>query len=444
VRELSWRAADGRRRLLLDRSAAHVHRVVQVQLLTRFATLAIFIAAVGILPAAAADRPEGVIRIATFNCSLNRASEGALRRDLASPGNAQARNVAEIIQRVRPDILLLQEFDFDASGEALRSFITHYLGQPQNGVAPVAYSHSFLAASNTGLPSGLDLDHDGEIGGGGDALGFGEFPGQYGMAVLSRFPIDIAGARTFRTFLWRDMPGALLPERWYSKEQLDVLPLSSKSHWDIPVRVGRVTLHVLASHPTPPAFDGPEDRNGRRNHDEIRFWNDYLTPAHSRYIYDDAGRRGGFAGRAFVVMGDQNSDPIDGASLTDGIRSLLANPRVDSSFVPQSAGAAQAAAAQRGANLAHKGDPRNDTADFNDHVAGNLRVDYLLPSKELRVCGGGVFWPGEEESTAALVWGEKPVPSSDHRLVWLDVTADGARCPPGNDPKASAPSHPSR
>ncbi len=61
--------------------------------------------------------------------------------------------------------------------------------------------------------------------------------------------------------------------------------------------VGKTTLHLLASHPTPPAFDGPEDRNGRRNHDEIRFWNDYLDRAEIGYIRDDAGLAGGLRGK---------------------------------------------------------------------------------------------------------------------------------------------------
>ena len=65
-----------------------------------------------------------------------------------------------------------------------------------------------------------------------------------------------------------------LPE----EEELEVVRLSSKSHWDVPVKVGGHTVHVLASHPTPPTFDGEEDRNGRRNHDEIRFWADYVSP----------------------------------------------------------------------------------------------------------------------------------------------------------------------
>jgi endonuclease/exonuclease/phosphatase family protein len=402
----------------------------------------LILAAAGTLPATAADRPPGMVRVATFNCSLNRASLGALRRDLATPDNVQARAVAEIVQRVRPDILLLQEFDYDAEGASLRDFQANYLAQPQNGREPIRFAHSFFTESNTGQPSGFDLNNDGVIQGGEDALGFGEFPGQYAMALLSRFPIDKAHVRTFRKFLWRDMPGGLLPPGWYSPEELAVLPLSSKNHWDVPVIVGKQTLHLLPSHPTPPAFDGPEDRNGRRNHDEIRFWNDYLTAGKADYIRDDAGLAGGFQGKAFIVMGDQNSDPLDGGSLNDAIGALIANPRVNAGYVPHSAGAVDAAAAQGGANESQRGDPRSDTADFNDRVAGNLRVDYLLPSRGIRVCGGGVFWPRRDEPEAVLVWGDRPPPSSDHRLVWLDVNVAGGRCPPGSDPTASASSRP--
>jgi hypothetical protein len=401
-------------------------------------------------PPTAAPRPVGLVRIVTFNCSLNRPTLGGLRASLATADDAQARAVAEIIQRVQPDILLLEEFDYDTAGESMRAFQANYLAKPQNGAAPVEFRYTFSAESNTGTPSGFDLDHDGKVGGGEDALGFGEFPGQYGMALFSRFPIDTTHIRTFRKFLWRDMPGALLPDRvetplpfdWYSQEQLAVLPLSSKSHWDVSVKLGGRVLHVLASHPTPPAFDGPEDRNGLRNHDEIRFWSDYLSGA--KYLRDDAGRRGGFGGGSFIIMGDQNSDPVDGGSRNDAIRALLANPRVNSRFVPESPGAPEASAEQGGANAMQHGDPRNDTADFNDRVAGNLRVDYLLPSKDLRVCGGGVFWPAKVSPEARLVWGDTPPPSSDHRLVWIDVTSGRARCPPGNDPTASGSSRPRR
>jgi hypothetical protein len=407
--------------------------------------LLIVLAAAGVLPAAASPPEPSPLRIATFNASLNRSTLGELERDLSTPDDAQARAVAEIIQRVRPQILLLQEFDHDADGKSIASFKSNYLERWQGDSAapPIEYPYVYSTAVNTGVPSGFDLDNDGRVAGGADALGFGAFPGQYGMVVLSMFPIDVARARTFRKFLWRDMPGALLPDDaatpaprdWYSSAELAVLPLSSKNHWDLPVRVGKRTIHLLVSHPTPPAFDGPEDRNGLRNHDEVRFWNDYLDGAN--YLRDDAGKRGGFRGGSFVVMGDLNSDPADGASVKGAIRTLLARSDLNATPAPASEGGAEAVA-QGGMNASHTGDPHQDTADFNDRGVGNLRVDYLLPSRDWTICGSGVFWPKTGDRLAPLVQGEPP-PTSDHRLVWIDVSAASGRCPPGSDPTTSAP-----
>ncbi|MFD0852566.1 endonuclease/exonuclease/phosphatase family protein, partial [Actinomadura adrarensis] len=202
------------------------------------------------------------------------------------PGNAQARTIAEIVQRSRPDVLLINEFDHDAQGRAARLFQDNYLSQGQNGAAPIRYPYRYTAPSNTGIPSGHDLNNDGTVATtpgsdayGQDAYGYGFFPGQYGMVVYSKHPIDLRGVRTFQKFRWKDMPGAVLPPGYYSDAELADLRLSSKSHWDVPVRIGRDTVHFLVSHPTPPTFDGAEDRNGRRNHDEIRLWADYVRPS---------------------------------------------------------------------------------------------------------------------------------------------------------------------
>ena len=234
---------------------------------------------------------DPTVRFQTFNASLNRTRAGELVEDLSTPDDAQAATVAEIIQRTRPDVLLLNEFDYVPNGEAVDLFRENYLEVGHNGAKPIRYRYAYVAPSNTGIPSGFDLDNNGTVGGGNDAYGFGEFEGQYGMAVLSRFPIDTRKVRTFQKFRWKDMPGNLIPTDFYSPEEQRILRLSSKSHWDVPVRIGRDTVHFLVSHPTPPTFDGAEDRNGRRNHDEIRFWADYVSDA--RYLYDDRGRRGG-------------------------------------------------------------------------------------------------------------------------------------------------------
>jgi hypothetical protein len=375
-------------------------------------------------------------RFATFNASLNRAVEGELVMDLSGPDDVQAQAVAEVIQRVRPDVLLINEFDFDAAGQAARLFQDNYLSVGHNGARPIHYRHRFVAPSNTGIPSGFDLDNNGVVGGPNDAFGFGAYPGQFGMAVYSRYPILRHRVRTFQRFLWRDMPGALLPDDpatpapadWYSSEELAVFRLSSKSHWDLPVLVGNKVVHTLVSHPTPPVFDGPEDRNGTRNHDEIRLWSDYVLPSRSRYIYDDEGRRGGLEpGASFVIMGDQNADPFDGDSVAGAAQQLLDNPRVNTSLTPTSPGGPEQAALQGGANTSHRGDPAFDTADFLDVPGpGNLRVDYVLPSRNLRILDGAVFWPLSTDPLFRLV-GVFPFPTSDHRLVWVDVRLPGHR-----------------
>ncbi|MFV2020734.1 endonuclease/exonuclease/phosphatase family protein [Micromonospora sp. LOL_023] len=377
----------------------------------------------------------GDVRFATFNASLNRAVDGGLVDDLSSPGDAQAANVAEVIQRVRPDVLLINEFDHDAAGRAVELFHHNYLSRGQGGAAAIHYPYRFSAPSNTGVPSGHDLNRDGTVGGPDDAYGFGTFPGQYGMAVYSRYPIDLRSLRTFQTFRWADMPGALLPDDpatpepadWFTPGALADVRLSSKSHWDVPVRVGGRTVHLLASHPTPPVFDGPEDRNGRRNHDEIRFWADYVSPARSGYVYDDRGRRGGLRpGARFVIAGDLNSDPFDGDSIPGAAQQVTGHPLVDDRRPPASTGGPAAADRQGGANLTQRGDPRLDTADFADGTPGNLRVDYLLPRRGLPVRGAGVFWPVPGDPLFRLVGDYDPTlpggfPTSDHRLVWLDI-----------------------
>ena len=389
----------------------------------------------GAFAAPASAAREKPVRFATFNASLNRSAEGQLITDLSTPDNVQAQVIAEIVQRTRPDVLLINEFDFDAAGEAASMFQSNYLSVGQNGARPIRYRYRYVAPSNTGIPSGFDLNNDGTVGGPDDAFGFGFFPGQFGMVVYSRYPI--VSDRTFQNFLWRDMPGALLPDDlstpdpadWYSPEELDVFRLSSKSHWDLGIRIGRRVVHFLASHPTPPVFDGDEDRNGRRNHDEIRFWSDYVIPARSGYVYDDSGASGGLgAGNLFVIAGDMNADPFDGDSVAGAAQQLLENPRVNTSHTPSSAGGPEQALLQGGVNLEHEGDPAFDTADFAE-PPGNLRVDYVLPSKGLRILDSGVFWPTTDDPLFSLV-GTFPFPSSDHRLVWLDVAVPGGR-PPG-------------
>jgi endonuclease/exonuclease/phosphatase family metal-dependent hydrolase len=160
------------------------------------------------------------------------------------------------------------------------------------------------------------------------------------------------------------------------------------------VEVDGATLHLWVSHPTPPVFDGPENRNGRRNFDEIGFWVRYLEGSDA--LYDDQGGEGGYrAGEPFVIAGDLNADPDGGDATVDGvpaISQLLDHPRI---VDPEP----------------HRDRP---TAEFGD----GARVDYLLPSRELTVVDGGVVVPSLTDDPELA---DAAREASDHFLVWLEV-----------------------
>lgn len=359
------------------------------------------------------------VKVATFNVSMearnyrsetDALSAEVLQQVLSDPEHPQIRNIAEVIQRVRPDILLLNEFDYIVPRQnGLTLFRDNFLAVSQNGQPPIDYPYTYIAPVNTGELMPLDTNGDGKITAPQDTYGFGFFPGHYGMAVLSQYPIVADRARRFRMFKWRDMPGALKPitgegAAYYSPEVWSVFRLSSKSHWDIPIKVGDTTLHLLASHPTPPVFDGPEDRNGRRNHDEIRFWVDYIS-GEADYFYDDQGQSGGLEeGASFVIAGDLNASPVEGDSLPNAIQALLAHPRLHK-VIPTSPGGAAA---------------QPDNPHAASHTADwGLRADYVLPSSDLHLLESGVFWPTPDDPLAYLVENRKT--SSDHRLVWVEI-----------------------
>jgi hypothetical protein len=377
-----------------------------------------------------AGGPE-VVRFGTYNTAFSdpyRADdEGQFLTDLESGNHAPMEDIAQIIQLERPDVLQLGEFDYvghiDGVDEydAVDAFRDNYLEVSQDGAEPIEYEYAYVAPSNTGIDSGFDLNRDGQTGTPDDAWGFGFYEGQYGMLVLSKYPILEDEIRTFQEFRWADMPGALLPSDpetdeegdWYSDEILEEFRLSSKSHWDVPVEIGNHVVHTLNAHPTPPAFDGEEQRNVLRNHDEIRLWADYVHPARGDYLYDDDGETGGLdPGSSFVILGDYNADPCVGDSVPGAIEQLLDHPMVNDRNTPSSEGAVERHAEANDPPLQRcEPEPQFHTADFG----WTARVDYALPSNNLQIVDSNVFWPTSDEPLAEVA------ASSDHHLVSVDL-----------------------
>lgn len=317
------------------------------------------------------------IRVATYNVELHRKGPGLMLRDILR-GDDRARAVARAVAATSPDILVLQgvDYDLDLHGiRALRDVLSAH---------GTDYPELFALRPNTGLATDFDLNGDGRRNEAEDAQGYGHFEGQRGMAILSRWPILQDETQDFSTLLWKDLPGANLPEvdgtPFPSQGAHDAQRLSSTGHWIVPIAVPDRPVSLLAYAATPPVFDGPEDRNGLRNADETLLWEHVLS--------GDLGRAP--AGRFFVV-GNANLDPERGEGRHHAIRKLIENPLLQDPRPLSDSGSA-------------------DTVDWPEPNPGNLRVSYVLPSIDWLVLGSGVHWTDDPDTPR-------------HKLVWVDVVA---------------------
>lgn len=339
------------------------------------------------LAAPAAAEP---LRLATWNPELTRAGPGLLLRDILSGDDPQVTAVVAVIAALDADVLLLTGVDWDHAQVALAAL------SDRLAAAGAPYPHRLALRPNTGMATGLDLNGDGRTGTPDDAQGWGRFAGSGGMALLSRLPLDAPA--DLSTLLWRDLPGAIPPPMPPGVAAVQRLPTTG--HWIVPVTLpGGTRLTLLAFHAAPPVFDGPEDRNGRRNHDEAALWSRLL----------DGALPIPAPAPPFAVLGQPNLDPVDGEGRHDALRTLLADPRLQDPAPRGTHGRAQ----QPG----QSGDPAQDTALFPPPGPGGLRLSIVLPSADLTIAASGVLWPADTDPLAATL-----AQAGRHRPVWVDVS----------------------
>lgn len=265
--------------------------------------------------------------------------------------------------------MVLQGFDYDQDLIALASF-NALLAQP--------FPHIFAKVPNTGRPTGLDLNADDRLRGAPDRQGFGKFWGWSGMAVLSRWPISLS--MDWSSTLWRDSPGAHFPTLPNAQDHVpfSVQRLPRVAFWQMQIWPnGSPPIALFALHAMPPVFDGPEDKNGWRNHDELRL----LLHAMEQTTADER----------VVVAGVLNVDPDLGEGRKAALKSLLTHQRV-SDPNPRAP------------------DGTNKTVLFEDLEP--LRVDYVLPDARFEVLDAGITWPHADAAAKA---------TSRHGLVWVDL-----------------------
>ena len=327
--------------------------------------------------AAAAD----TLRVATYDVGLSRDGPGLLLHDLGRRPSRDAGRRAAVIRAVAAGRAAPHRLRPRPARPGARRLPRAARAQGPDGID---YPHAFDAPVNAGEPSGHDLDGDGRTMGWGDAFGWGKFPGNGGMAILSRLPIDADGARgASGCCAGPTLPGAraaaaadgsAVPRRRRRRRRSGC---RRASHWDVPVLLpdgGR--LHLLAAEPDaaalrrrrglqPPAQPRRDPASGPPTSTAPRF-------------RDDAGRDGGAARRAAgACSATSTSIPLDGAGAARRRSpALLAHPRLQD---PRPASAGGAAAGRDGVNGGHDGDPALDTADWRDdggpgQPAGRLRA----------------------------------------------------------------------
>ena len=278
--------------------------------------------------------------------------------------------VAEALRAADADIIVLTRFDYDATGQTLNSF---------GKLIDESYPYSMPLVSNAGRPTEHDIDGDGRFGEPEDAQAYGRFPGQEALAVLSRYPIAFEDARSFNDLLWRDLPGT---HAQASDTGIATQRLSSGGHWVVPIDIARDPgttrrLTLLIGHAGAPVFDGPEDRNGRRNLDELRLWEQILE-----------GQHGPPPEAPVIFMANTNLDPQRGEGYRDAMAQFLQRPRWQ--------------------------DPLSGVITAHWDRPGPMRVSYLLPSSQL-VLGAARVWPLIPDRMHSLItvdiaWPDTPLP----------------------------------
>lgn len=359
--------------------------------------------------------PEKV-RIAQFNL------REMTTYKLMTQTDVQANAAAEIIARFSPDILSINELQFDIQGIPSASSPgapsntswggfnvpgaenPKRLGDRVHAAGGPSYENLFQSVGNSGFYwQGSTLGLDWYI-----LRGWGEFPGRFNTAILSRFPILVDQVRVIADFAWEDLPDnkiALMK----TETGIDVppgFPLFEKALNIVPVQLGDVVLHLVLLHPVAPAFD---PINTYRNYDEL----------HALRLFLD-GQLPGVeplpADAKFVIIGDLNADPEEGDSIGGAIQQILSHPDVTNVF-PAGSGTKGKGGKY---NSYLSGCGRDDGSTVTDPGAKyQMQLDYVLPSKNLgEPLDSLLFWPNHTTDPEDF---ELRCQASDHSFLYVDL-----------------------
>ncbi len=343
---------------------------------------------------------------------------------LLDENDEQATAAAEIIGRFNPDIMEINELQFDIeniphtgnpgmpkadakaptfnAGESNASRLGDRAGKTNSDAV---WDYSVVTLGNSGLYwSGDNPSNADEF----VLRGWGEFKGRFNTGLLSRYPILTDEIRVINDFKWKDLPDNHIADLEANEgiEVPDDFPLFEKSLNIIPVDIAGTKLYFVLIHTVAPGWD----RIGSyRNFDELHGVELFLSGELPGVdpLPDDA---------RFIIMGDLNSDSDEeegSDSLPGAIQQLANHPKV-AAWYPSGNGT-------KGKNGAHNsycsGCGHDDGTMVSDPTkAWQMQLDYMLPSETLgKPASGKIFWP--DPKTEKADW-ELSCRASDHKMLF--------------------------
>lgn len=240
--------------------------------------------------------------MAVWNADLSRDGPGLLLRELRRGDDPLTGRITDEIARLRPDVLLLSRMDIDYQNLAVAAL---QAALAQRGAV---YPYALAPPQNRGLASEFDLNGDGRAGGPGDVQGWGRYPGDGAMVLLSRWPLRLVQDHT--ALLWRDLP------RGGPAGRPPVQRLASSGYWVVGLELpgGHPGGHLLVWAAGAERFEGAE-----RARAETGFWWHWLegafgpVPPGGLILMGHPNRpgRSGFAGHP--RLNGQGTDEAGGA-----------------------------------------------------------------------------------------------------------------------------------
>ena len=337
------------------------------------------------------------IRFATFNASLNRSAPAELTRLICKRPRRRPTNDSAQLRRGARD--RRDQRPRRAADQRVRHRRRRRHRRPVAMFAALAgYHYFFTAPSNTGVPAGFDLNNNGMVGGATThRIRRVSRPVRHGRVL--EVPDRPDAVRTFQPFLGRTCPAHCCRptrrlESWYSPDELAVFPLSSKSHWDVPIDVGRqdvsTSSSVIRPHPcsmeprtaTAPATS-TRSASGRTTSSRARRGTSTTTRA-ARWSWSRARRSS--------LPATRTPTRSTAIRCPGAIQQLLDHPRVNDRSLRAATGAVEATVLQGGANAAHIERPTVRHRRLRRHGTGKpecrLRAALEEPAHPRPRCSG--------------------------------------------------------